>query len=233
MKLLYTLAFAAVVLSSCAGGNSKSELSAPEFAEKIKQDATAMIIDVRTPEEYAQGHLINAVNYDWNGDGFEQQEAGLDKSKPLYVYCLSGGRSSSAAGKLRKDGFKEVYELKGGIMKWRASNLPETTSENATVSTGMSMDDFNKLLDTDKSVLIDYYADWCAPCKKLKPIMEEISKEMSDKVVVVRINVDENKNLMKELHIEDLPVIQFYKGKQMYWNHIGFLEKAEIVKEVK
>ncbi|MCA6392817.1 MAG: rhodanese-like domain-containing protein [Cytophagales bacterium] len=86
-------------------------------------------------------YLPNAFNYDWNGNEFDKQIAMLDKSKPVFVYCLSGSRSSSAANKMRSDGFKTVYELNGGIMKWRSANLPETT-DNTTATKGMTKQQF-------------------------------------------------------------------------------------------
>ena len=229
---LVTIAF---LLNSCSNVQSNvtnTNLSATEFATKIKSLKSVEIIDVRTPDEFSKGHLQNAKNFDWNGDNFEQQIAALDRSKPVMVYCLSGGRSSSAAAKMRSEGFKEVYELDGGIMKWRAANLPETT-DNASVSKGMSQQQFNDLLKTDKLVLIDFYADWCAPCKKMKPSLDEISTEMKDKIIVVRINADDNQALCKSLQIDALPTLQLYKNEKLIWANTGFLEKNEIVKQVK
>jgi len=84
----------------------------------------AAIIDVRTPQEFSDGHLIHATNMDWNGDRFEAQVSTLDKSKPVFVYCYSGGRSAAAAKKMRANGFTEVYELAGGFSKWRDAKLP-------------------------------------------------------------------------------------------------------------
>jgi thioredoxin 1 len=127
--LVLSLTVMAVLFSSCTNGQSyssiKTNLSATEFAEKIKELPTAPIIDVRTPDEFSKGHLANALNYNWNGNEFEQQIALLDKSKPVFVYCLSGGRSSAAAGKMRASGFKQVFEMDGGFTKWRAAKLPE------------------------------------------------------------------------------------------------------------
>lgn len=198
---------------------------------KYKELPTAPILDVRTPNEFSKGHLVNALNYDWNGNEFEKQIAPLDKSKPVFVYCLSGGRSSSAASKMRSDGFTQVYEMDGGIMKWRGANLPETTV-NTTTSTGMTKQQFDALLNSDKLVLIDFYADWCAPCKKMKPYLDEISKDMADKVVVIRINADDNQTLCKELKIDALPVLQLYKNNSLIWTNTGFIEKAEVVKQL-
>jgi thioredoxin len=129
-------------------------------------------------------------------------------------------------------GFKEVYEMNGGMMKWRASNLPETT-DVAEASTGMTRQQFDNLLATDKLVLIDYYADWCAPCKKMKPYLDEISRDMADKVVVVRINADDSRALCKELKIDAIPVLQIYKNRTLVWANSGFIEKEEVVKQLK
>ena len=224
----------AILFNSCSNGqpqSNKTNLSATEFAEKIKELPTAPILDVRTPDEFSNGHLVNALNYDWNGNEFDKQIAPLDKSKPVFVYCLSGGRSSSAANKMRADGFKTVYELDGGIMKWRGSNLPETT-DNTDASNGMTKQQFEALLNSDKLVLIDFYADWCAPCKKMKPYLDEISEDMADKVLVIRINADDNQALCKELKIDALPVLQLYKNKKLTWTNTGFIDKAEVLKQL-
>jgi thioredoxin len=225
----------AILFSNCTNGQTNSitrtELSATEFAARIKDLPTAVIIDVRTPEEFSKGHLINALNYDWNGTEFDKQIAQLDKAIPVFVYCLSGGRSSVAAYKMRADGFTQVYEMDGGIMKWRSANLPETGG-NTVTSAGMSKQQFNELLNSDKLVLIDFYADWCAPCKKMKPYLDEISKDMADKVVVVRINADDNQAICKELKVDALPVLHLYNNKTLTWSNTGFIEKAEVLRQL-
>jgi thioredoxin len=235
MRKLFAIALLAILFKSCSNGQTnsttKTNLSAIEFAEKLKEMPTATIIDVRTPDEFSKGHLANALNYDWNENEFDKQIAPLDKSKPVFIYCLSGGRSSSAASKMRSEGFKTVYELDGGIMKWRGANLPETTG-NTVMSNGMSREEFDALLNSDKLVLIDFYAEWCAPCKKMKPYLDEISKDMADKVVIIRINADDNQALCKELKIDELPVLQLYKNKVLTWTNTGFMNKADIVKKL-
>jgi len=235
MKIFYSFLFvSATLFSACTTGqkeNTKTKLTATEFAEKIKTLPTVPILDVRSPEEFSKGHLQNAKNMDWNGDSFDKQIETLNKSNPVFVYCLSGGRSSEAASHMRSEGFKEVYELNGGILKWRGADLPETT-ENNNASTGLTKQQFEELLQSDKSVLIDFYADWCGPCKKMKPYLDEISKDMADKVVVIRINSDDNQEICKELNIDGLPTLQLYKNKTLSWTNIGYIEKAEIVKQI-
>lgn len=124
--ILLTLASFVISCTSAQTQSASMKLSAVQFSEKMKLFPDAPVVDVRTPGEFSQGHLVNALNYDWNGTSFDQQISLLDKSKPVFVYCASGNRSASAAAKMRADGFKEVYELDGGIRAWRAADLPET-----------------------------------------------------------------------------------------------------------
>lgn len=209
-----------------------TNLSPNEFSAKIKQLPNAPLIDVRTPNEYAQGHLQNARNININSGDFQQQIAKLDRNKPVLVYCLSGGRSSSAMSILLSMGFKEVYNMAGGMMKWRAANLPETTA-TTPISQGMTLAEYQQLLKTNKTVLIDFYADWCAPCQKMKPYLQEIATEMKSSVEVIRIDADANKSLAKSLNVDALPVLMVYKNGKMVWSYKGYISKEEVVKQLK
>lgn len=223
------LVFLASMITSCKGQeNNVRELPATEFAEMIKSNPNAQLLDVRTGEEYDKGHIKNALNIDWYDSTFEQQLAKLDKSKPVLVYCLAGKRSAAAAQKMRGVGFSEVIGLKGGMMEWRAANLPE---EGSSVSgdQGLTKEQFDLFLNTDKLVLVDFYADWCQPCQKMKPYLEEISKEMGDRVIVVRINADDNRGLCKNLEVSALPVLQLYRSKKMVWSYNGYISKEDVV----
>ncbi len=77
------------------------------------------LIDVRTPKEYEGGHIENATLIDYFSSNFKETLLTLDKEKPLYLYCRSGGRSRKAAKILAEMGFKEIYDLKGGYMAWK------------------------------------------------------------------------------------------------------------------
>lgn len=233
-KYFFTSLIALVLMASaCSEGQSQSaNLNANAFSDKIKQTPDANVVDVRTPEEYAKGHLADARNIDWRNANFSNQITLLDKSKPVFVYCLSGGRSASAAAKMREMGFKQVYELDGGIMKWRAASLPEVSATNGG-SAGMSKQQFEQLITSDKLVLVDFYAEWCAPCKKMEPYLKEIATDMKDKVKVVRINVDDNPDLCQVLGVRSLPILHIYKDKKLSWSYVGFIEKEEVVKQLK
>lgn len=92
-----------------------------EFA-KIVADKSVQIVDVRTAEEFASGHLENALNYDVKGADFEKNIASLSKDKTVAVYCRSGARSKVAAQKLAEKGYN-VVELDGGIMAWKGKKV--------------------------------------------------------------------------------------------------------------
>jgi thioredoxin len=198
------------------------------FAEKIKTTPQAAIIDVRSPEEFAGQHIDNAINIDWNGDNFDGKIGKYDKSKPIFVYCMSGGRSKKAAEKLSELGFTKIYELQGGIMKWNAAGLSVPSDKII----GMCSQEYNELLNTDKIVLIDFYAEWCAPCKKMTPFLIKMQKEMADKVTIVRLNADENKTLISQLKIEELPTLFIYKDNKILWKHSGFISEEDLTKKL-
>jgi thioredoxin 1 len=194
-------------LFSCTSGQptgSGATLPAKEFQQKMAELPSAPLLDVRTPEEFSKGHLAHALNWNWTDGQFKQKFGELDPTQPVFVYC-SAVVAAAAAWHASVEGFTQVYELQGGIMKWNAANLPEEIAEGAKAPGGMSKADFEALYDKDKVVLVDFYADWCAPCKRMKPYLDEISKDMSDKVTVVRVDADANPALCKELGVDALP----------------------------
>ena len=82
-----------------------------------------LLIDVRTPEEFASGHLENAVNMNYFDSDFDAQLKTLDKNKTVYLYCKSGRRSANAAEKLEDMGFVKIYDLEGGVLNWQAKGF--------------------------------------------------------------------------------------------------------------
>ncbi|MCC3151574.1 rhodanese-like domain-containing protein [Hymenobacter sp. BT770] len=87
------------------------------FAEGLRQPG-AVLLDVRRPDEFANGHLPGAVNIEVTSPDFAQRIAQLDSTKPTYVYCRSGARSANAAGQLSAAGFAQVSNLLGGVLDW-------------------------------------------------------------------------------------------------------------------
>lgn len=94
-------------------------ISPESFKEKSMNQ---VIIDVRTPQEFQAGHIEGALNINYFDKNFLEQFSNFDKTKPVFIYCKSGNRSSSASPKISKLGFKEVYDLQGGILNWEKKN---------------------------------------------------------------------------------------------------------------
>lgn len=234
MKKIITIIIAVISIlttTSCQQASANNELKAAEFKQRMEAEKSKTLLDVRTPQEYSEGHLANAINIDWNGGNFDAEIAKLDKSKPVYVYCLAGSRSASAAAVMRKSGFKQVYEMKGGILKWRAEGLPE--EGGATKVAGMTQQEFEALLNTDKVVLVDFFATWCGPCKKMEPYLNEISKDMAATVNVVRVDADIHSSLATQLHVDALPTIFIYKNKQLVWHNVGYVSREDMIAKLK
>lgn len=108
---------------------AQQNMQAVEFNQKLKSDKSAVILDVRSPGEYSEGHLDKAVNIDINSTDFESRTSKLDKQKTYYVYCLAGVRSDRAAESLRKRGFKAI-SLNGGIKAWSSAGYPVVKTGN-------------------------------------------------------------------------------------------------------
>lgn len=215
---------------SCNGQTSKNikTIDPIAFAEKIKTTQNAQILDVRTPEEYDVEHIENADNINWNSNGFVARIDKYDKSKPIFVYCLSGGRSKKASEKLEELGFATIYELQGGIIKWNAAGFAKADDKII----GMCSQEYNELLNSDKKVLINFYAEWCAPCKKMAPYILQMQKDLADKVVIIRLDADKNKTLISEMKISELPTLLLYENKQIKWKHGGYTSEEDLKKQI-
>lgn len=215
---------------SCNGQTSKNitDIDPKAFSEKITATPNAQIIDVRTPQEFASGHLDNAVNIDWLGDNFVANAEKLDKTKPVFVYCKTSNRSPQAAKKLQELGFTTIYNMQGGLLKWDAEGFSKPTDRII----GVCSQEYAELLNSDKKVLIDFYAEWCAPCKKMTPYLLKMQKDLADKVVIIRLNADENPTLIKEMKILELPTLLIYENKELKWKHSGFISEEDLKKQL-
>ena len=88
---------------------------------KLENTEDVQLVDVRTPEEYNEERIANSQNIDYNSPTFDEDIAKLDKAKPVILYCKGGGRSAKCAKKLKDAGFQKIYDLEGGISKWKHS----------------------------------------------------------------------------------------------------------------
>lgn len=99
--------------------NNAIKVLEPQTFKDSISNKKVQLIDVRTSEEYKSGHIKNAANIDFYSGKFTTEFNKLDKEKPLYIYCRSGSRSKQTSNKLSAMGFKEIYDLKGGILNYK------------------------------------------------------------------------------------------------------------------
>ncbi|WP_316839397.1 thioredoxin domain-containing protein [Pedobacter gandavensis] len=214
--------------SAIAQSNSKT-IPAVEFQNQLKTNSKAVILDVRTPEEFNTGHLEQAKNLNIYDQSFKAQISELDKTQPIYVYCKGGGRSANAVKQMQELGFTKIYELKGGIMAWEQNGLPLNNIEKPKTDLFTSTD-FDKMLKANKNVLVDFYAEWCLPCKQMEPILSKLKSQFQGKVAIERVNVDEAKSLSKSIKIEGLPVVAIYRNGIEIKRVTGFQSEQDLLK---
>ena len=124
-----------VIFISCVNTNSQitEDINAEKFHQLI-EEGDAIIIDVRTSQEFNSGHIIDATNIDFYSEDFTEKLKIVGKDVPIYVYCRSGGRSSSAANKMEKLGFTKVYNMLGGIGSWQSEGYETIKSKEEKIS---------------------------------------------------------------------------------------------------
>ena len=110
--------------SSQTNDTSTTSVSPDELEQVISDNENLVILDVRTPEEYSEGHIKDAVLIDFMGEDFQKQIENLDKSKTYAVYCKAGGRQQKASVEMEALGFEKILLLDGGITSWTAEGKP-------------------------------------------------------------------------------------------------------------
>ncbi|MBO3117695.1 rhodanese-like domain-containing protein [Winogradskyella sp. DF17] len=124
ITVVFLLTLGVLISTSCkeTENNIEIELVTAEEMKSILELEDVQLIDVRTPEEYDEIHIVNAQNIDFMSPTFDNDISKLDKSKPVILYCRSGGRSAKCAEKMLEAGFEKIYDLEGGISKWQHSD---------------------------------------------------------------------------------------------------------------
>ena len=91
---------------------------------------------------------------------------------------------------------------------------------------------FEKIIDSKTPVLVDFFADWCGPCKMLAPILKQVKDEMGDRVKIVKIDVDKNQSLAQKYQVRGVPTMLLFKDRKQVWRQSGVLQKVEIIKVI-
>ncbi len=91
------------------------------------------------------------------------------------------------------------------------------------------MSKFSELINQNKPVLVDFFADWCGPCKMMNPILKEVKDALGDRVSVIKINVDTNKQLAAKYQVRGVPTLILFKAGKQLWRQSGVLQKNELI----
>lgn len=213
------------VLSLACNAQTNTALTADEFQKNISS-ADIQLLDVRTPAEYNSGHIKNSLQADWTDKKeFNRRIEFIDKNKPVYVYCLVGGRSGAAAKEMRAMGYEHVYELTGGINAWKAANLP---LEGKTDEKQMSIEQFNAAVKTPGTVLVDFGAEWCPPCKKMEPVLKSLQDNNTGKFTLVKVDGGKDTDILKQYSVTQLPVFIIFKNGKQVWRKDGIATEKEM-----
>lgn len=92
---------------------------------------------------------------------------------------------------------------------------------------------FNQIIHSDTPVLVDFFADWCGPCKMLAPILVEVKEELDDAIKIVKIDVDKNQPLAAKYQVRGVPTMLLFKNGKQVWRQSGVLQKNDIINVVK
>lgn len=128
------LATAAILTAGCAEESEAPTQTIEDVTteeafnliQENKSNPNFIIVDVRTPQEFAEGHIENAINIDFRSDAFKDEIGNLDRTRKYLLYCRSGNRSRGALSVMTELGFKEVYHLSAGIIGWAKAEYPVT-----------------------------------------------------------------------------------------------------------
>ena len=234
---LFSLMWATTFLFACNSlgqhpeeGGILENVSNDVFAKKMQENV--LILDVRTPEETQLGIIEGATLINLYEDGFGEKIQLMEKSKPILVYCASGGRSSQAATILAEHGFMEIYNLEGGLYGWQNAGFPVTQAKSDLTSLKMTEDDLTALIQNEEVMLIDFYAPWCAPCKKMAPIIDEIEEDYAPWVSVERVDVAANPSLGESFDVSSIPVFAIFQDGKEIWRNTGLTKKTVLKSEL-
>jgi len=210
---------------ACTSNGQKNLTATPDKFSRAIQADNIQLLDVRTADEYKSGHIKNALQANWlNRAEFDDRTSHLDKQKPIFIYCLSGGRSGAAAQALVALGYT-VTNLEGGINAWKRENMPLEGVDPNTPQT--TMKGFEGQIMSKEMVLVDFGAVWCPPCKKMEPVLQEFMAENDNKLMLLKMDGGIETELMKNLNVEALPTFILYVHGKEVKRKQGLVSKEE------
>ncbi|MFT6869262.1 thioredoxin [Polaribacter sp.] len=92
---------------------------------------------------------------------------------------------------------------------------------------------FSELINQKKPVLVDFFAEWCGPCKNMGPILKEVKEELNEKIAIIKIDVDKNQALAAKYQVRGVPTFVLYKGGKQVWRQSGMVQKRDLLSTIK
>ena len=220
-KIFKNIITTAILLFTVFGfsqNKSSNTVTLDVFYSKIKSEKNPQIIDARGPEEFVLNHINGAVNFNLESKDYDQQIAKLDKTKPVFTYSIGAGRSVWLADDLLKKGFKEAYSLEGGIANWIGNGKPFYTNSKSK----LTLAEYKKIISENKDVLVDIGSKYCAPCKKVKPILQTIKAQYGEHLKIVEIELEDSPQVIADLKtVKVFPTLILYKDGKIVFKKEG------------
>ena len=112
----------------------------------------------------------------------------------------------------------------------------ETNADNKisnAIKYAEDMSTFNEIINSEQPVLVDFYADWCAPCRMMAPILEQVAGNMNGEVKILKVNVDKNRQAAAKYGIQSIPTLMLFQNGQVKWKGVGVIQADQIQQIVK
>jgi len=215
-KSITTLILLFTITGFSQGNSANILLDA--FYSKIKSQKNPQIIDARGPEEFALNHIEGAVNFNLKSEDYEKRVAALNPSQPVFIYSIAAYRSGLLSTDLAKRNFSEVYILEGGIASWIGGGKPFYSN----LKSKLTIAEYKKIIADNKYVLVDIGSKYCATCKTVKPILEDLRAQYGEKLKIIQIELEESPQVIADLKtVKVFPTLILYENGKIVFKKDG------------